>query len=150
MFVEQGAKRKSINTFARFHALCEGKDETALRLRELCAKYGISTTFKPAGTPGSLHGMTAIMNIMKGQGEYVTTCIFETIRACGWHEKPGGYRRSILLALRDVYSAIHARDTQGRIVAKVAGRAPIIVLSEAQTKHPDLRPAAALTAYLSE
>lgn len=150
MFVEQGAEQKSINTFARFHALCEGKDGSALRLRELCVKYGVSTTFKPAGTPGALQGMTAIMNIMKKQGEHVVTCVFDTIQACGWHEKPGGYRRSVLLALRDIYSGVYTRDTQSRIVAKVAGRAPIIVLSEAQLKHPDLRPAAALTAYLVE
>lgn len=150
MFVEQGAKQMAVNTFAKFHALCEAGDEKALILNALCQKYNVATVRKPAGTPGQLNGMGTLLRIMDNQGGGVVTEIFETIKECGWHSSRSGYRSAILLALRNVYceSVVPAGRMQ-RIVEKVGSKSPILTLYEAQVDYPELAPSDALTKYFA-
>lgn len=151
MFAEQGSRTKTVNSFAKFRALFYAGNKTALLVNDACKQYQISTSQKPFGTPGSMGGMTTIMNICEKSGIDMVEQLFKTIEGCGWHAYPGAYSSYILSALRNVYSAEGCNDeTMGRIIHKVGVMSPIVTLCEARRLNTDLGPTRALTKYFSE
>lgn len=150
LFAEQGDNVKRPSVRERHSGLVEAGNTDAVFIKDICAKYNITTQTIASGNP-YLRSVSDANAIVSMQGKEAFEWVMDTIVKCGWRHDAHAFSSCVLRTMRLFYGKYTDNDKiQNRLVNVLKNKTPLSCAAEAVAAYPTKTKESAFKQYVGD